>query len=61
VRDGNPPPNLDVTVIAFDTKLAITMLHDDKDHEDEDIELTTHGSGPRPERRVPRDSGNGSA
>jgi hypothetical protein len=43
-------------VIAFDTKLAITMLHDDKD-----IELTTHGSGPRPERRVPGDSGHGPA
>jgi hypothetical protein len=48
-------------VIAFDTKLAITMLHDDKDFEDKDIELTTHGSGPRPERRVPRDSGHGRA
>ena len=48
-------------VIAFDTKLAITMLHDDKHHDDEDIELTTHGSGPRPERRVPGSIGHGTA
>jgi hypothetical protein len=56
VRNDDPTWNLDVSVIAFDTKLAVTMLHDDKD-----TELTTHGSGPRPERRVPRGTGHGRA
>jgi hypothetical protein len=32
------------------------MLHDDKD-----FELINHGSGPRPERRVPGDAGHGTA